>query len=89
MNKPAKPVKAAKPKKPVIPKAVQAEIDEFKRAMRELEVHSVEKHDSGWTLTVSAPKYGDADMLEQVLSNGTARFKRMESLDQYTLQIHL
>lgn len=85
---PAKP-KAAKTKGKAIPKAIQFEIDEFKRTLRELEVHSVEQHATGWQLTVSAPKYGDAWMLEEVLSTGSARFKRMESVDQYTLAIHL
>lgn len=73
-----------------MPKHVQAEIDEFKRMCRELVVHSVAKQGESWVATVSAPKYGDARMLEYALTHeSSARYKRIEQVDQHTLEITL
>ena len=73
-----------------MPKHVQAEIDEFKRMCRDLEVYSVDKQGDSWVATVSAPKYGDARMLEYALTHeSSARYKRIEQVGQHTLEITL
>lgn len=84
-------MKAPKPAKPpAIPKNIQSEIDEFKRMCRELEVHSTEKQGDSWVIKVSAIKYGDAGMLEHLLTyESSARYKRIETVDQHTLEITL
>ena len=91
MTKQIKPPKAPnKPKPAQPPKVVLAEIEEFKRMCRELEVHSIKPQGDNWAVIVSAPKYGDAGMLEHALTyDSSARYKRIETVDQHTLEITL
>lgn len=54
----------------------------------ELELVEHIKTPSGHTMVVKAPAYGDAHMLEQALSSGSAFYKRM-TVDGEHVQIEL